>query len=47
MDVDLSIYSYNSRGFDSTKQDVLKTLVPISGDSLSIICNLQPPWRSG
>ena len=31
MDVDLSIYSYNSRGFDSTKQDVLKTLVSISG----------------
>ena len=25
--------------FDSTKQDVLKTLVSVSGDSLSIICN--------
>ena len=28
-----------TRGFVSTKQDVLKTLVSISGDRLSIICN--------
>ena len=37
MDKDLCIYSYNSRGFDSTKQDILKTLLSISGDSLPVI----------
>ena len=36
---DLCIYSYNSRAFDSTKQDILKTLLSISGDSLPVICN--------
>ena len=39
MDKDLCIYSYNSRGFDSTKQHILKTLLSISGDSLPVICN--------
>ena len=39
MDKDLCIYSYNSRGFDSTKQDILKTLLSISGDSLPVLCN--------
>ena len=38
MDKDLCIYSYNSRGFDSTKQDILK-LISISDDSLPVICN--------
>ena len=39
MDANLCIYSYNSRGFNSTKQDVLKTLVSIAGDNFSLICN--------
>ena len=39
MDANLCIYSYNSRGFNSTKQYVLKTLVSIAGDNFSIICN--------
>ena len=38
MDKVLCIYSYNSRGFDITKQHILK-LISISGDSLPVICN--------
>ena len=39
MDNDLCIYSYNSRGFDSTKQDIIKNLLLLSGDILPVICN--------
>ena len=39
MDKNLCIYPYNSRGFDSNKQDILKTLLSVSGDSLPVICN--------
>ena len=39
MEGNLCIYSYNSRGFDCTKQDILKTLISLSGDNLPIICN--------
>ena len=39
MDDKVCIYSYNSRGFDRTKQDILKTLLLISSDSVPIIFN--------
>ena len=39
MDKNLCIYSCNSRGFHSNKQDILKTLLSVSGDSLPVICN--------
>ena len=39
MDKNLCIYSYNSRGFYSNKQDILKTLLSVFGDSLLVICN--------
>ena len=35
----LCIFSYNSRGFDSTKQDIVKTLQSLAGNCLPIICN--------
>ena len=35
----LSLFSYNSRGFDRCKQDILKTLQLLSDDNLPIICN--------
>ena len=35
----ICIYSYNSRGFAKSKQDLLKMLLMLSGDSLPIICN--------
>lgn len=35
----LCIFSYNSRGFSKPKQEFLKTLTIISGDSLPVICN--------
>ena len=39
MDNTLCIFSYNSRGFNITKQDAIQTLLSISGNSLPIICN--------
>ena len=39
MDNTLCIFSYNSRGFNITKQDDIQTLLSISGNSLPIICN--------
>ena len=39
MEGNLCVYSYNSRGFDCSKQDILKTLISLSGDNLPIICN--------
>ena len=39
MEVDICIFSYNSRGFDITKQDVLKSLLSVSGSNSTIICN--------
>ena len=38
MDNSLSIFSYNSRDFNTTTQDTIQTL-SISGSSLPIICN--------
>ena len=35
----LCIFSYNSRGFNSSKQDFLKTLTVTAGNSLAVICN--------
>ena len=39
MGEDICIYSYNSRGFAATKQDVAKSMVTASGNNPSIICN--------
>ena len=39
MDNTLWKFSYNSRGFNITKQDAIQTLLSISGNSLPIICN--------
>ena len=39
MEEKICIYSYNSRGFDQTKQDIFKTLLLLSGDCMPIICN--------
>ena len=35
----LCIFSYNSRGFNSSKQEFLKALTITAGDSLPVICN--------
>ena len=35
----LCIFSYNSRGFSSSKQEFLKTLLLLAGNSMSVICN--------
>ena len=38
-DNNICIISYNSRGFNSCKQDFIKTLLSLTGNSLPIICN--------
>ena len=35
----LTVYSYNSRGFDISKQDICKVLMTESENNLSILCN--------
>ena len=39
MDRDICIFSFNSRGFDTCKQDFVRQLANLSGDTLPIICN--------
>ena len=36
---ELCILSYNSRGFDSNKQDFIRTISTVTGNCLPIICN--------
>ena len=35
----ITVYSYNSRGFDSSKQNICKLLMNNSGSSIPILCN--------
>ena len=35
----ISVYSYNSRGFDVSKQEICQTLMKNAGNNLSILCN--------
>ena len=35
----ISVYSYNSRGFDVSKQEICKTLMRNAGNNLPILCN--------
>lgn len=39
MDDNICIFSYNSRGFNSIKQNIVQTLLSTAGKSMSIICN--------
>ena len=39
MDNNLCIFSYNSRGFNTAKQETIQTFLSISGNSSPIICN--------